>query len=135
MRTDMFKAAADVGLRRARMGCCGGETFVGGRFTPYTHRSYSEANVTFSGSGPGGADTMFDKLTTAVTGTRLDPATIMGFPTSTPPDWAAQPDGDVKFAFYTEGINAGAVRAGVVLGGGALVLGGLLGLLLARRSR
>ena len=134
MNLSHFKAAADVGLRRARMGCCGSYS-VGGRFTPYTHRSYSEANVTVSGSGPGGADTMFDKLTTAVTGTRLDPATIMGFPTSTPPDWAAQPDGDVKFAFYTEGINAGAVRTAAVVGGGTLLVGALLGFLLGRRGR
>lgn len=121
----MFRSAADVGLRRARMAAAG-------RFTPDTHRSYSEATI--SGLAPtSGAPTILDKLTTAVTGTRLDPATLMGYPTSVPADWAAQPEGDIKYAFFTEGINAGAVR-GVVVGGGLmLLLGGLAGFMLGRR--
>jgi hypothetical protein len=70
-----------------------------------------------------------------VTGTKIDPASMMGLPPSTPPDWAAQPDGDIKYAFYTEGINAGAVKATVVVGGGALLLGGFLGFVFGRRGR
>lgn len=127
---NVFRAAADVGLRRQRM-------IASGRFTPDTHRGYSEAGSWIAGAGdrlreavrvvpliggffankgvggPGATESVFDKLTTAVSGTAIDPATLMGFPTSTPPDWAAQPNGDTKYAFYTEGVDAGFVRGGV----------------------
>lgn len=123
----IFRAAADVGLRRARF-------VASGRFTPDTHRSYSEASI--SGLAPqSGPPSLLDKLTSSVTGTKLDPATLMGLPPSVPADWAAQQDGDIKYAFYTEGINAGAVKASVVVGGGMLLLGGLLGFMLGRRGR
>jgi hypothetical protein len=121
-----FRAAADVGLRRQRL-------LVSGRFTPDTHRGYSEASSWVAGAGerlretvrfvpivgklftsaPGAGDGLVDKLVSAVTGTRVDPATLMGYPVSTPADWAAQANGDTKYAFYVEGTTAGFVRGGL----------------------
>lgn len=99
-----------------------------GRLAPVTHRPQSATSwigsvlsrVPVVGSlvgGPTAHETVFDRITTAVTGTFLDPATRMGAPPQTPADWKT-PDGlgDVKYSFYTEGINAGFVR-GTAFGG------------------
>jgi hypothetical protein len=109
-----LRAAADVGLRRQR-------AWAAGRFTPDTHRSYSEAGSWVAGipvvgklftSKPGAGDGVADMVTSRLAGTSLDPATLMGFPVDVPADWAAVADGPTKYAFYVEGVDAGFVRGG-----------------------
>jgi hypothetical protein len=130
-----LRAAADVGLRRQR-------AFAAGRFTPNTHRSYSEAGSWMAGvpvighlftSAPGAGDGVFDLITSRLAGSGKDPASLMGFPPDVPADWAAQPDGGTKYAFYTEGVNAGFVRG--FLGGGLVlaVIAGAAGFFIGKR--
>lgn len=76
---------------------------------------------------PTAPNDFWDNLTERLIGGKLDPSKIWGMPATPPPEWSGTEVQQARYIGYLDGVVYGAGRAGVTVGLGALILGGLAG--------